>query len=83
MFHAWEVPGESFLELQASSQGFQGWVTMGAEGTEPVYTQSGTPAQTLGSFPRRLMAGHIETWLGHVTKPGGLEETSRMWVHTT
>lgn len=38
------------------------WVTMGAEGTEPVYTQLGAPAQTLGLSPRRLMAymlGHM------------------------
>lgn len=59
--------GKSLAGLSSSCRlraRLPGWVTMGAEGTEPVYTQSGAPAQTLGLSPRRLTAGHIDAYWG-------------------
>lgn len=74
-------PWQVFPRAAGFSPGLPGWVTMGAEGTEPVYTLSGAPAQPLGSPPRKLMAGQHRTMLGHVKKLGGMGKSSRMGAH--
>lgn len=79
MFHAWEVPGGSFLELQASSQASR-MGDNGCRGNRARVHKVRRSCTDPGIISKKAHGIHAGAY---VTKPGGLEENSRMSVHTT